>query len=181
MKKTKIIYSIICIVLIWSCGSIFSVDSSLPQGNGVQKINPHIHEDLSIPPYPPYARGYYYVPLLPDLFSGTIPTGTWLTIGFGWGYKYVFPEDIDARKAELVSTAEEFEIYLSFDGINIDKSDCWRYDDIVIREMEDLPGTFLVYLPFRYYLPPQSIGYYPIIITYGDLTFSGWVEWVPVS
>lgn len=167
--------------------------ATLPNGNGIQKINEHIHETQDTSLY--FARGYYYSPVAPDEFSGQIKVGTWLTIGFGWTSgspipEYGVPEEIleetIAAEIEMIKT---WPLGLTFGGEEIDIADCWRFDDVVILSLEEMypedpnaVGLYHFYIPFRYYIPPRNPGHYEIISTFAGSPWSiGYVEWVPAN
>jgi hypothetical protein len=172
--------------------SILAVNGSLPDGEGVQDIKPYIlHEVPSTYPPPPYTRGYYYAIPYPNEYSARIRTGTWLTLGFGWvNDKINVPyEEIEQAKEDLLSWLPP--VIITFNAEAIDTEAYWRPDDFFVIRMEDQtiypdyePGTYLVYLPWRYYIPPRAVGRY---IIYADfplanddlLHLTGWIEWYP--
>ena len=187
MQKTKTLLPLLLFVSVLAFAMIPNTMATLPNGNGIQKINEHIHETQDTSLY--FARGYYYSPVAPDEFSGQIKVGTWLTIGFGWAIFYVPEEDLEEMIAAEIELIKTWPLGLTFGGEEIDINDCWRFDDVVIRPMEEIEpedpdavGLFYFYIPFRYYIPPRKPGHYEIISTFAGSPWSiGYVEWVPAN
>lgn len=182
MQKTKTILPLLLFVSVLAFAMIPNTMATLPMGNGAQNLNPNTHDDY-------WARGYYYSLILPDVFSGQIKVGTWLTIGFGW-YQIYIPEDVlDEVIAADIEMLKSWPLGLTFDGEEIPIEDCWRFDDVIVIPMEELapedpeaPGTYFFEIRFRYYIPPRAVGHYEIISTWFGFPWSiGYVEWVPAN
>jgi hypothetical protein len=180
MQKSKALLPLLLVVSILVFAIIPQTMATLPNGNGVQKINEHIHSNE---PYF-FTRGYYYVPWVPEVFSGQIKVGAWLTIGFGWG-DIVHESELEQRIAAEIAFLEAWELTLFFDGEEIDITDCWRFDDIIYEDWGD--GIIFYYIPFRYYIAPRAVGHYDIVFVIDnphpipDVIFEGFVEWVPLN
>ncbi|MFX0152043.1 MAG: hypothetical protein ACFFAJ_14740 [Candidatus Hodarchaeota archaeon] len=183
--KYKIKTILLVLLIFWSTSVL--VVNGLPEGKGVQKINPHVHGEAW--PYGPrYSRGYYYVPWAPEEFSGTIKVGTWLTIGLGWWPGFPVHEDfVDDAIEFLIADGTASVDWLNFNGEFIDLEQCWRVDYIIVEPWIDeygnpVPEFYYIYFPFRYYIPPQAKGTYEISISFfGSEIFEGYIEWAPAS
>ena len=172
MQKTKTIIPLLLFISVLVFTMIPNTLATLPNGNGIQNINEHIHIDE--PTF--FTRGYYYNPWYPELSSGQIKVGTWLTIGFGSAG--VAHEDVlEQAIADHIAWIQSQPLSLTFDGEEINIVDCWRFDDVIITPLGD--GMFLYYIPFRYYIPPRAVGHYDIVLEFMGMTLTGYVEWVP--
>jgi hypothetical protein len=182
MKKRKAFLSLLVIASVLVFTAFPQAMATLPKGNGIQKINEHIHWDD-----PPlfFVRGYYYAGLWPEEFSGKIKVGTWLTIGFGWGNDVPeeYLEEAIANDIYFLTVIWPLFFHFYFDGEEIDIVDCWHLENIRIEDNGD--GTYWYYIPFRYYVPPRAVGHYDIVFVwddpdpYPDWVWAGYIEWVP--
>lgn len=172
MQKTKTIIPLLLFISVLACAMIPNTMATLPNGNGIQKFNEHIH--IHEPTW--YTRGYYYNPWYPEMSSGPIKVGTWLTIG--WGGGGVVPEaELEETIAYFIAWIKANPVSLTFDGEELYSEESWRFDDVIIIPLGD--GLVYFYIPFRYYIPPRAVGRYEIVLDFGFGTVAGYVEWVP--
>ena len=177
MQKTKIIIPLLLFISILAFAMIPNSMATLPNGNGIQKFNEHIHVDEPTL----YTRGHYYNPWYPDpgppyYCSGQIKVGTWLTIG--WGGGSMVPEaELEEAIAADIAWIKANPVILTFDGEEIDTAKGWRFDDIIIIPLGG--DLYYYYIPFRYYIPPRAVGHYEIVLEFMGTSLAGYVDWVP--
>ena len=171
MQKTKTIIPLFLFIGVLAFALIPNTMATLPNGNGIQKFNEHIH--IHEPSW--YTRGYYYNPWYPDISSGQIKVGTWLTIGWGGG-GVALEDELEQTIAGLIAWIKANPASLTFNGEEI-YTKGWRFDDIIIIPLGD--GMYYYYIPFRYYIPPRAVGHYEIVLEFMGMTLAGYIEWVP--
>jgi hypothetical protein len=172
VQKTKTIIPLLLFIGVLAFAMIPNTMATLPNGYGIQKFNEHIH--IHEPAY--YTRGHYYNPWYPELCSGPIKVGTWLTIG--WGGVFEVPEEeLEDAIAFWIAWIKANPVSLTFDGEEIYSEESWRFDDVIIIPLGD--GMYYFQIPFRYYIPPRAVGYYEIVLDFGVGPVAGYVEWVP--
>ncbi len=178
MQRSKAILPLLLFASVLVFALIPQTIATFPNGHGIQKINANIHSNEPFL----FTRGYYYVPWVPELFSGQIKVGTWLTIGFGWA-DIVHESELEQRIVAEIIFLEAWDLEFFFNGEEINMADCWRFDEIICEDWGD--GIIFYYIIFRYYIPPQAVGHYDIAFGWDnpdpipDEIFEGDIEWVP--
>jgi hypothetical protein len=156
---------------------------SLPNGNGLQKINDNqTNEGLE--------RG---VGVSIPLFSNetvTVKTGTWVTLRFGLLDMLIegseCPEEVSEEQVNFIlddvaNYVAENEVSIFFDGEQIDLIPYFRTEGISTvfgTNSEGNTGCFYR-IPWRYYVNPQAKGSYEFKFVIQGIEYTRMIAWKP--